>query len=114
MPRFLGSGYTVTVNGLALISVSFTLTQSLCWPRLTGVYDNLYWEGDIIATDTCCKGCFLDQGHLALVGVAFETSSSCAVIFDRSEYGLPLESVSSTRIYVGWLTVADVRPGPLT
>ena len=65
--------------------------------------------------------CFLDQGHNVLVGVAsgslvdvvFETSWSCAVIFSGCEYGLPLESVSSTRMCVGWLTVADLRPGPL-
>ena len=67
-----------------------------------------------MATDTCCTGCFLDQGHHVLVGVAFETSWSCAVIFSGGEYGLPLESVSSTRMCVGWLTVADIRPGPLT
>ena len=48
------------------------------------------------------------------MGVIFETSWSCAVIFSGSEYDLPLESVSSTRMCVGWLTVADVRPGPLT
>ena len=61
--------------------------------------------------------CFLDQGHHVVfetVGVVFETSWSCAVIFSGGEYGLPLESVSSTRMCVGWLTVADVRPGPLT
>ena len=74
-----------------------------------------------MATDTCFSGCFFDQGHHDLVGVAsgvyvgvaFETSSSCAVTFSGSEYGLPLESVSWTRTCVGWLTVADVRPGPL-
>ena len=48
------------------------------------------------------------------MGVVFETSWSCAVIFSGGEYGLPLESVSSTRMCVGWLIVADVRPGPLT
>ena len=36
------------------------------------------------------------------------------MIFSGGEYGLPLDSVSSTRMCVGWLTVADVRPGPLT
>ena len=61
-----------------------------------------------MATDTCC---LLDQGHQFL---AFEISWSCAVTFSGSEYGLPLESMSSTRMCVGWLTVADVRPGPLT
>ena len=80
------------------------------------MYNTSYWEGG-----------FLDHGHLlvvsgglvgvdsgAFVGVAFEKSSSCAVTFSGSEYGLPLESVSWTRTCVGWLTVADVRPGPLT
>ena len=75
-----------------------------------------------MATNTCFSGCCFDQGHLDLVdvasgvfvGVAFETSSICAVTFSGSEYGLPLESVSWTRTCVGWLTVADVRPGPLT
>ena len=93
------------------------------------MYDTLYREGG-----------FLDHGHILvgvvsvirmgvsslagvvlvgvasgwLVGVVFETSWSCAVIFSGGEYGLPLESVSSTRMCVGWLTVADVRPGPLT
>ena len=50
----------------------------------------------------------------SLVGVPFAMHSSCAVIFSGGEYGLPLESVSSTRMCVGRLTVADVRPGPLT
>ena len=59
-----------------------------------------------MATDT--------RDSLVVVVVAFETSSSCAVTFSGSEYGLPLESVSWTRTCVGWLTVADVRPGPLT
>ena len=49
------------------------------------------------------------------MGVALvEASCSCAVTFRGSEYGLPLESVSVTRMCVGWSTVADVRPGPLT
>ena len=60
------------------------------------------------------SGCFLDQGHHVLVGLAFETSWNRAVIFSGGEYGLPLESVSSARMCVGWLTVADVRPGPPT
>ena len=65
-----------------------------------------------MATDTCCTGCFVLVGVASgrLVGVVFETSWSRAVIF---KYGLPLESISSTRMCVGWLTVADVRPGPL-
>ena len=69
-----------------------------------------------MATDICCTGCFVLVGVASgwLFGVAFEIGWSCAVIFSGSEYGLPLESVSSTRMCVGWLTVADVRPGPLT
>ena len=59
-----------------------------------------------MATDT--------RDSFVVVLVAFETSSSCAVTFSGSECGLPLESVSWTRTCVGWLTVADVRPGPLT
>ena len=67
-----------------------------------------------MAAETCCT-----QGHLGvasgrLVRVALEISSSFAVTFTGSEYGLPVESVISTRMCVGWLTVADVRPGPLT
>ena len=72
------------------------------------MYDTLYWEGDVSATDTCCV---LDQGNKDM---AFEASCSCAVTFRRSECGLPLESVSWTRMCVGWFTVADVRPGPPT
>ena len=49
-----------------------------------------------------------------LAGVAFVTSSSWAVGLSVSGCGLALESVSSTMMCVGWLTVADVRPGPLT
>ena len=52
-------------------------------------------------------------GSLAYGGVA---SSSWAVILTVavSGHGLPSESVSSIMICVGWLTVADVRPGPRT
>ena len=79
------------------------------------MYDTLYWEGDVLVTGTRFSGCVLDQGHLVLVGVALvEASCSCAVTFRGSECGLPLESVSVTRMCVGWSTVADVRPGPLT
>ena len=61
-----------------------------------------------MATDTC----FLDN---VPVGEALaEKRLSCAVTFSGREYGLPLESVSWTRMCVGELTVADVRPGPLT
>ena len=70
------------------------------------MYDNLYWEGDVLATDKRFLGWF--------VGVVFEASCSCAVTFRSSEYGLPLESVSVTRMCVACSTVADVRPGPLT
>ena len=49
-----------------------------------------------------------------VVGVAFVTSSSWAVTFCCSEHGCLLDSVSSTMTCVGWLTVADCRPGPLT
>ena len=48
------------------------------------------------------------------VGVASEMSSSSAVTFCWSEHGLPLQSLSSTRMCVGWLAVAESRPGPLT
>ena len=60
-----------------------------------------------MATDTRFLGWF--------VGVALvEANCSCAVTFRGSEYGLPLESVSVTRMCVACSTVADVRPGPLT
>ena len=48
------------------------------------------------------------------VGLASEMSSSSAVTFCWSEHGLPLESLTSTRTCVGWLAVAECRPGPLT
>ena len=100
------------VKGLPLISLSLIRTWSLCWPRLTAVYDTSYREGEVTSTLTLS---FLDHGHrLALVGVALEMGSSSAVTFCWSEHGLPLESLSSTRTCVGWLAVADCRPGPLT
>ena len=100
------------VKGLPLISLSLTRTWSLCWPRLTAVYDTSYREGEVTVTLTLS---FLDHGHrLALVGVVLEISISSAVTFCWSEHGLPLESLSSTRTCVGWLAVADCRPGPLT
>ena len=74
------------------------------------------WVRDVAATVTRFSG-FLDHGHrltLVLVGVASEMSSSSAVTFCWSEHGLPLESLSSTRTCVGWLAVAERRPGPLT
>ena len=64
-----------------------------------------------MATDMVC---LLDQGHLLVGVVLVQANCSCAVTFRGSEYGLPLESVSVTRMCVGWPTVADVRPGPLT
>ena len=48
------------------------------------------------------------------MGVAFLTSFSWAVRFSVSGCSLALESISSIMMCVGWLTVADVRPGPLT
>ena len=91
---------------------------------MTGVYDSSYWEGGfldhghllvgIVASVTVTTGGLVGVSLGGFVGVAFETSSSCAVAFSGSEYGLPLESVSWARTCVGWLTVADVRPGPLT
>ena len=98
------------VKGLPLISLSLTRTWSLCWPRLRAVYDTSYREGEVTATAACTVGKFV----VGIVGVALEISSSSAVIFCWSEHGLPLESLSSTRTCVGWLAVADCRPGPLT
>ena len=46
--------------------------------------------------------------------MACGTCSTVAVPFCLCEHGLPLESLSSTRTCVGWLTVADFRPGPGT
>ena len=80
------------------------------------MYDTLYWEEDVATTATRFSG-FLDHGHrltLVLVDVASEMSSSSAVTFCRSEHGPPLESLSSTSMCVGWLAVAECRPGPLT
>ena len=48
------------------------------------------------------------------MGVDFITSSSWAVILSVSGCALALESITSSIMCVGWLTVADVRPGPLT
>ena len=47
-------------------------------------------------------------------GGAVGVASSSAVTFCWSELGLPLELLSSTRTCVGWLAVAECRPGPLT
>ena len=100
----------VMVKGLPLISLSLTRTWSLCWPRLCAVYDTSYREGEVMDTAARIEGGFL----VGLVGAALEMSSSSAVTFCWSEHGLPLESLSSTRTCVGWLAVADCRPGPLT
>ena len=73
------------------------------------------WARDVAATATRFSG-FLDHGHpldLVLVGVASEMSSSSAVTFCWCEHGLPQVSLSSTRTCVGWLAVAECRPGPL-
>ena len=83
-----------------------------------------------MATATCFSGCFLKRDNqnrvgvvfgglvgvafCGLVGVAFIIGSSSAVRLSVSGCGLALESISSSMICVGWLTVADVRPGPLT
>ena len=48
-----------------------------------------------------------------MVCVASEMSSSSAVTFCLSEQSLPLESLSSTWTYAGWLAVADGIPCPL-
>ena len=68
-----------------------------------------------MATDTRFSGLIDNDSHLTLVGGASsEAVSSRAVTFCGSEAGLLLESVSSTMTCVGWLTVADCRPGPPT
>ena len=51
------------VKGLPLISLSLTGTWSLCWPRLTAVYDTSYREGVVIATGSPLSG-FLNHGHI--------------------------------------------------
>ena len=52
--------------------------------------------------------CFLSDVSDDEVGVeASEIRSSSAVTFCCSEHSLPLESLSSTRTCVVWLTVAD-------
>ena len=105
------------VKGLLLISLPLTRTWSLCWPRLTAVYNTSYREGDITATAALIvvHADLVDHGHQSVpVGVACEGDSSSAVTYCWSEHGLPLQSVNSTRTCVGWLAVADCRPGPLT
>ena len=62
-----------------------------------------------MATATWMLGGFLEE----LVGVV-EMGFSSAVTFCCSVHGLPLVSVTSTMTCVGWLTVADCKPGPLT
>ena len=44
------------------------------------------------------------------MGAACGMCLSLGVTFCLCEHGLPLESLSSTRTCVGWLTVADFRP----
>ena len=105
----MGSGYTVIMNGLPLISTSFNLRCNLCWPRLMAVYDTSYREGEVAATAACTVAGFSDR----LMGVVLEMSSNSAVIFCRTEHGLLLGSVNSSMMYVGWLEVDDSRPGPL-
>ena len=107
------------VKGLLLISLPLTRTWSLCCPRLTAVYDTSYREGYITATGALMAGScsvvdagLVDHGHQPVpMGVACEGGSSSAVTYCWSEHGLPLQSV---RTCVGWLAVADCRPGPLT
>ena len=48
------------------------------------------------------------------MGGALITRSSWAVTMSAGGYGLAPYSVNSTIMCVGWLTVADFRPGPLT
>ena len=67
------------------------------------VYDNSYWEGEVVATAACTAGDFLNE----LVDVTLEMSSSSAVTFCGTEHGLLQESVNSTMTCVGWLAVAD-------
>ena len=57
--------------------------------------------------------CFLKNDFQDRVGMLL-TSSSWAVRLSVSGCGLALESVSSTMMCVWWLTVAEVKPGPLT
>ena len=49
-----------------------------------------------------------------VLGVASDVNSNFAVTFCECKHGLPLESLSSTRMCVWWLAVVDCRPGPLT
>ena len=65
--------------------------------------------GGLVDVDSC----FLNNNFQDRVDMLL-TSSSWAVRLSVSGCGLALESVSSTLKCVGWLTVADVRPGPLT
>ena len=77
---------------------------SLCWPRLTGVYDTSHWVGDVIETVTVAAFCGTRNG-------VFDMHSSRAMTFCAATLG---SVVSSTSTCVGCSTVADVRPGPLT
>ena len=62
----------------------------------------------------CVASCFLNHDFQDRLGVGFIMTCSWAVILSVGGCGLALDSVSSTTMCVGWLTVADVRPGPLT
>ena len=55
--------------------------------------------------------CAVRYGRFVIV--VLPTFSS-AVTFCGIEHGLLLESVNSTTTCVGWLAVAECRPGPLT
>ena len=70
------------------------------------MYDTLYREGEIVATEVGIVP--------VVVGVGSETNSNSAVTFCWVEHGSLVESVSSTMTCVWWLTVADCTPGPLT
>ena len=88
------------------------------------MYSTLYWEGDIVVTDKHfpAGNCFSFNRFAPVAGVAGRTayftfgrcSSSAVMLSCDVEYGLPPESVNSTRTCVGLLTVAADSPGPLT
>ena len=70
------------------------------------VYFTSYLEGDVIDT--------LRMLPLGSCGTAFDMCSSFAETASGRENGVLNESVTSIVMWVGWLTVADVRPGPWT
>ena len=75
-----------------------------------------------MVTATRFSRCLLKRDNQDRVGVAcggvvsgaLITRSSSAVRMSVSGCCLALYSVNSTIMCVGWLTVADFRPGPLT